>query len=41
MIHDTAFTIGGRTFQSRLMVGTGKDRDNTEMVAAIEASGSR
>lgn len=40
MIHDTAFTIGGRTFQSRLMVGTGKYRDNGEMVAAIEASGA-
>ena len=40
MIHDTAFTIGGRTFQSRLMVGTGKYRDNAEMVAAIEASGA-
>jgi len=40
MIQDTAFTIGGRTFQSRLMVGTGKYRDNAEMVAAIEASGA-
>jgi thiazole synthase len=40
MIQDPAFTIGGRTFQSRLMVGTGKYRDNAEMVAAIEASGA-
>jgi len=40
MIQDTAFMIGGRTFQSRLMVGTGKYRDNAEMVAAIEASGA-
>jgi len=32
--------IGGTTFQSRLMVGTGKYRDNAEMVAAIEASGA-
>src|SRR2546422_9371300 len=36
---DTPFTIGGRTFQSRLMVGTGKYRDNETMVRAIEASG--
>jgi thiazole synthase len=33
-------TVGGTTFQSRLMVGTGKYRTNTEMVAAIEASGA-
>ncbi|HRP09071.1 MAG TPA: thiazole synthase, partial [Gemmatimonadales bacterium] len=32
--------IAGRTFRSRLMVGTGKYRDNAEMVAAIEASGA-
>jgi thiazole synthase len=37
---DTPFTIGGRTFQSRLMVGTGKYRDNAEMIGAIEASGA-
>jgi thiazole synthase len=37
---DTPFTIGGRTFQSRLMVGTGKYRSNEEMVRAIEASGA-
>src|SRR5947209_17445809 len=37
---DTAFTIGGRTFRSRLMVGTGKYRDNDTMVHAIEASGA-
>ena len=40
MITDTPFTIGGRTFGSRLMVGTGKYRDNAEMVRAIEASGA-
>jgi thiazole synthase len=34
------FTIGGRSFRSRLMVGTGKYRDNTTMVRAIEASGA-
>src|SRR5213596_1944642 len=39
-LRDTAFTIGGRTFHSRLMVGTGKYRDNDTMVHAIEASGA-
>jgi thiazole synthase len=39
-VKDTPFTIGSRTFQSRLMVGTGKYRDNEEMVHAIEASGA-
>jgi thiazole synthase len=33
-------TIGGRSFRSRLMVGTGKYRDNGEMARAIEASGA-
>jgi len=37
---DTPLTIGGRSFRSRLMVGTGKYRDNGEMVRAIEASGA-
>jgi thiazole synthase len=32
--------IGGTTFRSRLMVGTGKYRTNEQMVAAIEASGA-
>ena len=40
LVKDTPFTIGGRTFQSRLMVGTGKYRTNEEMVRAIEASGA-
>jgi thiazole synthase len=40
MMPDTPFTIGGRTFRSRLMVGTGKYRTNDEMVQAIEASGA-
>jgi thiazole synthase len=39
-IRDTAFVVGGRTFHSRLMVGTGKYRDNETMVRAIEASGA-
>src|SRR5437879_8629896 len=37
---DTPLTIGGRTFQSRLMVGTGKYPDNDTMTRAIEASGA-
>jgi thiazole synthase len=37
---DTPFSIAGRSFRSRLMVGTGKYRSNEEMVAAIEASGA-
>ncbi|MES2304477.1 MAG: thiazole synthase [Gemmatimonadota bacterium] len=32
--------IGGVTFRSRLMVGTGKYRNNDEMVQAIAASGA-
>jgi thiazole synthase len=32
--------IGGRSFRSRLMVGTGKYRSNAEMVRVIEASGA-
>src|SRR5216110_1717239 len=39
-LRDTPFTIGGRTFHSRLMVGTGKYPDNETMVGAIEASGA-
>jgi thiazole synthase len=37
---DAPLTIGGRSFRSRLMVGTGKYRNNAEMVPAIEASGA-
>jgi thiazole synthase len=37
---EAPLTIGGRAFRSRLMVGTGKYRDNGEMVRAIEASGA-
>jgi len=33
-------TIAGREFRSRLIVGTGKYRDNRTMVEAIEASGA-
>ncbi len=34
-----ALSIGGRTFRSRLMLGTGKYRNADEMNAALEASG--
>ena len=37
---DLPLTIAGRTFRSRLMVGTGKYADNQTMVEAIDASGA-
>jgi thiazole synthase len=37
---DSPLTVAGRAFRSRLLVGTGKYRNNTEMVRAIEASGA-
>lgn len=37
---DSPLTIAGKTFNSRLMVGTGKYRDSIEMNAAFEASGA-
>jgi thiazole synthase len=37
---DLPLTIRGRSFRSRLMVGTGKYRNNAEMARAIEASGA-
>ena len=37
---DTPLRIADRDFTSRLIVGTGKYRDNQTMVAAIEASGA-
>jgi thiazole synthase len=37
---DGPLTVGGRSFRSRLMVGTGKYRTNDAMVRAIEASGA-
>src|SRR2546427_10772328 len=40
LVQDAPLTIGGRTCQSRLRVGTGKYRDNDTMVRAIEASGA-
>ena len=37
---DTPLVVGGRTFRSRLLVGTGKYQDNATMVRALEASGA-
>lgn len=37
---DTSLVVGGTTFRSRLLVGTGKYRTNDEMVRAIDASGA-
>ncbi|MBF8259166.1 MAG: thiazole-phosphate synthase [Actinobacteria bacterium] len=37
---DTPLTIGGKTFRSRLLVGTGKYPDYKTMVRALEASGA-
>ena len=36
---ETLLTIGGKSFRSRLMLGTGKYRSGEEMNAALEASG--
>ena len=37
---EDGFTVAGRTFQSRLLVGTGKYKDFEETARAIEASGA-
>ena len=37
---DTPLVIAGRNYQSRLLVGTGKYKDNEETRLAIEASGT-
>ena len=37
---DDTFTLAGRVYRSRLLVGTGKYRDMDETRAAIEASGA-
>jgi len=37
---DDSWTVAGRTFRSRLIVGTGKYRDFAENAAALEASGA-
>lgn len=37
---DDSWTVAGRTFRSRLIVGTGKYRDFAQNAAALEASGA-
>ncbi len=37
--HNDMLTIAGRTFRSRLFLGTGKYRNSAEMLAAFEAAG--
>ena len=39
-MQDNSLTIAGKTYQSRLLVGTGKYRDLNETKLAIEASGA-
>src|SRR5689334_330753 len=36
---DDLLVIGGKTFRSRLMLGTGKYRNSAEMLAAFTAAG--
>src|SRR4030067_466943 len=38
---DTPLTLGGKTFRSRLLVGTGKYPDYPTMVRALAASGAQ
>ena len=38
--NDDSWTVAGRSFRSRLIVGTGKYRDFAENAAAVEASGA-
>src|ERR1700746_2213637 len=40
MTNDQPFILAGRTFNSRLIIGTGKYRDFTETKAALEESGA-
>ena len=39
-ITDKPLTIAGKTYQSRLLVGTGKYKDNEETTQSLEASGA-
>ena len=39
--HDDTWTVAGRTFRSRLIVGTGKYKDFAENAAAVAASGAQ
>ena len=38
--NDDTLTIGGKTFRSRLMVGTGKYETPEDCIAALDASGA-
>lgn len=38
--HDDSWTVAGRTFTSRLIVGTGKYKDFAQNAAAVQASGA-
>lgn len=38
--HDTSLTLAGRTYRSRLLIGTGKYRNMEETRLAVEASGA-
>ena len=40
MSDDDSWTVAGRTFRSRLIVGTGKYKDFAQNAAAVEASGA-
>ena len=40
-LDDDSWTVAGRTFRSRLIVGTGKYKDFAENAAAVEASGAQ
>jgi len=39
-VNDDSWTVAGRTFRSRLIVGTGKYKDFAQNAAAVEASGA-
>ncbi|MCW8830415.1 MAG: thiazole synthase, partial [Gammaproteobacteria bacterium] len=40
LANDKPLVIAGKTYQSRLLVGTGKYKDNEETRQALEASGA-
>jgi thiazole synthase len=39
-LNDPPLVVGGRTFRSRLLIGTGKYKSNAQMLQAIEATGA-
>src|SRR3982750_4722079 len=40
VVADDSWTVAGKTFRSRLIVGTGKYKDFAQNAAAVEASGA-